>query len=233
MLPILRPELPGTSFADSTDAIACFQDTSMLFRGAALSILFSVSLLPASALAQDRTASAVAFGGASLNTFSASAAKIDFGLNISKELTPNIQALGEFGRIGDMLPTMTAGLLSLTPYDVRVSAFYGEGGVRLIGAPGSGVSPYAEATAGIARLSPQVSGFGSFADAAISGLGLFQSTDPLLGFGGGFLLHGGSVVADVGYRYKQIVGGDSFASLLAVGQNLRAHQVRFRIGVRF
>ena len=205
----------------------------MLFRSAALSILFAVSLLPASALAQDRTASAVAFGGASLNTFSASASKIDFGVSIGKELTPNIQAIGEFGRIGDMLPTMTAGLLSLTPYDVRVSAFYGEGGVRLIGAPGGGVSPYAEATAGIARLSPQVSGFGSIADAAISGLGLFQSTDPLLGFGGGVLLRGGSVVADVGYRYKQIVGGDSFASLLAVGQNLRAHQVRFGIGVRF
>src|SRR5262245_6240910 len=233
MLPILWLELTGTSIADSRDAIACFQDTSMLFRGAALRILFAVTLLPATALAQDRTAVAVGFGGASLNTFSASASKIDFGLNIGKELTPNIQAIGEFGRIGDVLPTMTAGLLSLTPYDVRVSAFYGEGGVRLIGAPGSGVSPYAEATAGIARLSPQVSGFGSIADAAISGLGLFRSTDPLLGLGGGFLLRGGSVVADVGYRYKQIVGGDSFASLLAVGQNLRAHQVRFGIGVRF
>jgi hypothetical protein len=128
---------------------------------------------------------------------------------------------------------MTTGLLSLTPYDVRVSAFYGEGGVRLIGAPGSGISPYAEATAGIARLSPQVSGFGSLADAAVAGLGLFRSTDPLLGFGGGFLLRGGPVVADVGYRYKQIAGGDSFANLLAVGQKLRAHQIRFGIGVRF
>ena len=205
----------------------------MLFRPAALSVLVAVTLLPVPALAQDRTASAVAFGGASLNTFSASASKIDFGANIAKELTPNIQAIGEFGRIGDMLPTMTSGLLSLTPYDVRVSAFYGEGGVRLLGAPGSGISPYGEATFGIARLSPQVSGFGSIADAAITGLGLFRSTDPLLGLGGGFLLRGGPIVADVGYRYKQVVGGDSFASLLAVGQNLRAHQVRFGIGVRF
>jgi hypothetical protein len=205
----------------------------MLFRPAALSVLVAVSLVPASAFAQDRTASAVVFGGASLNTFTASASKIDFGVNIAKELTPNIQAIGEFGRIGDMLPTMTSGLLSLTPYDVRVSAFYGEGGVRLLGAPGGGISPYGEATFGIARLSPQVSGFGSLADAAITGLGLFHSTDPLLGLGGGFLLRGGPVVADVGYRYKQVVGGDSFASLLAVGQNLRAHQVRFGIGVRF
>ena len=118
----------------------------MLFRPAALFVLFATSLLPASALAQDRTASALGFGGASLNTFSASASTIDFGVSVGKELTPNIQAIGEFGRIKDMLPTMTAGLLSLTPYDVRVSAFYGEGGVRLIAAPESGVSPYAEAT---------------------------------------------------------------------------------------
>ena len=205
----------------------------MVFRPAALAVLFAVSLLQASAFAQDRTASAVVFGGASLNTFSASPSKIDFGVNVAKELTPNIQAIGEFGRIGDMLPTMTAGLLSLTPYDVRVSAFYGEGGVRLLGAPASGISPYGEATFGIARLSPQVSGFGSIADAALTGLGLFRSTDPLLGLGGGLLLRGGPVVADVGYRYKQVVGGDPFASLLAVGQNLRAHQVRFGIGVRF
>ena len=204
----------------------------MVFRPAAVSVLFAVSLLPASALAEERTASAVAFGGASLNTFSASASKIDFGVNIGKELTPNIQAIGEFGRIGDMLPTMTAGLLSLTPYDVRVSAFYGEGGVRLIAAPGSSITPYAEATAGIARLSPQVSGFGSIVDSAVGGLGLFRSTDPLLGFGAGFLVQGGAVVADVGYRYKQIAGGDSFANLLGAGQKLRAHQVRFGIGIR-
>jgi opacity protein-like surface antigen len=205
----------------------------MTFRGPVLSFLLAVCLSPAAAQAQDRTASAVAFGGTSMNTFSASAAKIDFGVNVAKELTPNIHAIGEFGRVGDMLPTMTSGLLSLTDYDVRVSAFYGEGGVRLLGAPGGGISPYGEATFGIARLSPQVSGFGSIADAAVAGLGLFRSTDPILGIGGGFLLRGGPVVADLGYRYKQVVGGDSFANLLAVGQNLRAHQVRFGLGVRF
>ena len=207
----------------------------MLCRRVSFSVLFVISLLPAVAGAQDRTASALAFGGASLNSFSASASKIDFGVNIAKELTPNLQAVGEFGRVGDMLPSVSAGLLSaFTPYDVRVSAFYGEGGIRLLAAPDSGVNPYVEASAGIARLTPHLSGFGSNADAiAALGLGLFRSTDPILGFGGGFLVRGGPVVADVGYRYKQIVGGDSFASLLAVGQNLRTHQVRFGIGVRF
>lgn len=207
----------------------------MLCRRTALSLLVALSLAPAMAGAQDRTASAVAFGGTSLNSFSTSASTIDFGVNVAKELTPNIQAIGEFGRVGDMLPSLSAGLLSaFTPYDVRVSAFYGEGGIRLLAAPNSGVNPYVEASAGIARLTPHVSGFGSATDAIVAtGLGLFKSTDPILGVGGGLLLRGGPVVADVGYRYKQVVGGDSFASLLSVGQPLRAHQVRFGIGVRF
>jgi opacity protein-like surface antigen len=132
-----------------------------------------------------------------------------------------------------MLPTLSAGLLSaVTPYDVSVSAFYGEGGIRLLAAPGSGVNPYVEATAGVARLSPHVSGFGSSAAAISLGLGFLHSTEPILGVGGGLLLRSGPVVADVGYRYKQ-VAGDLFANVLAAGQNLRAHQVRFGIGVRF
>jgi len=213
----------------------------MSYRRTVLSIalaafLAAVSLAPSRAWAQDGTASAVGFGGmglnSSLNSFSAS--NLDFGVNIGKELTPSVQVIGEVGRVGDMLPSLTAGLLDLTPYDVRVSAFYGEGGLRLLAAPGSGVNPYVEATAGIARLTPHVSGFGSGVD-AITGLGLqfLRGTDPLLGFGGGILLRGGPVVADLGYRYKQVVGADSLASLLGAGQPLKAHQVRFGIGVRF
>ena len=207
----------------------------MLCRRTAFSLLVALSLAPAAAGAQDLTASAVAFGGASVNSFSTSASKIDFGVNVGKELTPNIQAIGEFGRIGDMLPSLSAGLLSaFTPYDVRVSAFYGQGGIRLVGAPDSGVSPYVEATAGVARLTPHVSGFGSSADTIASlGLNFLRSTEPILGVGGGLLLRGGPVVADVGYRYKQVAGNDSLASFLAVGQTLRTHQVRFGIGVRF
>ena len=206
----------------------------MSYRRTALSLLLAVCLAPSAVLAQDRTASAVGFGGTSLNSFSTSASKVDFGFNVAKELTPNIQVVGEFGRIGNMLPSLTSSLLGFTPYDVSVSAFYGEGGVRLLAAPASGVSPYVEATAGIARLSPHVSGFGSTPDALLGvGLGFLRSTDPILGVGGGFMLRGGPVVADVGYRYKQLAGGDSLVSVLGAGQNLRAHQVRFGIGVRF
>ena len=207
----------------------------MLSRRTTLSLLLALSLAPATAGAQDHGASAVVFGGTSLNSFSTSASKIDVGVNVGKELTPNIQAFGEFGRVGEMLPSLSAGLLSsFTPYDVGVSAFYGEGGVRLLAAPNSGVNPYVEASAGIARLTPHVSGFGSSADAITSlGLNFLRTTDPILGVGGGLLLRGGPVIADVGYRYKQVVGNDSLASFLAVGQNLRTHQVRFGIGVRF
>lgn len=206
----------------------------MSYRRTALSFLLAVCMAPASAIAQDRTASAVGFGGASLNSFSTSASKVDFGFNVAKELTPNIQVVGEFGRLGNMLPSLASGILAFTPYDVSVSAFYGEGGLRLLAAPDSGVSPYVEATAGIARLSPHLSGFGSTPDAILgAGLGFLRSTEPMLGVGGGFMLRGGPVVADVGYRYKQVAGSDSLVSMLGAGQNLRAHQVRFGVGVRF
>ena len=205
-----------------------------MLRRTTLSFLVAVCLAPAAASAQDRTASAVGFGGTSLKSFSTSASKVDFGFNVAKELTPNIQVIGEFGRIGNMLPSLASGILAFTPYDVSVSAFYGEGGLRLLAAPDSGVSPYVEATAGIARLSPHLSGFGSTPDAILgAGLGFLRSTEPILGVGGGFMLRGGPVVADVGYRYKQVAGSDSLVNMLGAGQNLRAHQVRFGIGVRF
>ncbi|HVG70193.1 MAG TPA: hypothetical protein VM819_04755, partial [Vicinamibacterales bacterium] len=179
----------------------------MSYRRTALSFLLAGCLAPSAAMAQDGTASAIGFGGTSLNSFSTSASKVDFGFNVAKELTPNIQVVGEFGRIGNMLPSLSSGLLAFTPYDISVSAFYGEGGVRLLAAPDSGVSPYVEATAGIARLSPHVSGFGSTPDTLLGvGLGFLRSTDPILGVGGGFMLRGGPVVADVGYRYKQVAG---------------------------
>lgn len=195
-------------------------------------ILATSALAPSSAWAQDRTASAVGFGGMSPNSFTGS--QFDFGFSVGTELTPSVQVIGEFGRVSDVLPSLTAGLLDLTPYDVRVSALYGEGGLRLLAAPDSAVNPYVEATAGIARLTPHASGFGAGADAlTAAGLQFLRGTDPLVGFGGGILLRGGPVVADLGYRYKQVVGADSLSSLLSAGQPLRAHQVRFGIGIRF
>lgn len=189
-------------------------------------------LAPASALAQGRTNSAGGFGSISLAE--ASASRAGFGGSVAFDLTPNIQAIGEVGRIGDVLPSTTARLLAFTPFDVHVSAFYGEGGVRFLASPGSAVTPYGEATAGIARLRTGFSGSGSRVDAIVgSALRLFDRTEPMAGIGGGVLFRGGPVLVDLGYRYKQVFAGSSLASLLAGGSDIRSHQVRVGLGVRF
>jgi hypothetical protein len=189
-------------------------------------------LAPAAARGQEPTAAVAGFGGLSLNSFSPS--RPDFGVNLAKDLTPQIQAIGEFGHVSDVLPPLTASIVAFTPLDLRVSAFYGEAGVRMLAGRGRGVSPYVEGTAGFARLNPRLAGLGSRWDPiAAAALNLFETTEPVLGLGGGFLLRSGPVVADLGYRYKQIASSDSLASLLSGGENLRAHQVRFGIGVRF
>ncbi len=206
-----------------------YRQTLSIALAALVAVVF---LTPSAAWAQDRTASVVGFGGMGVNSFSTT--QFDFGASVGKELTPSVQVIGEFGRIGDVLPSLSAGLLDFATYDIRVSAVYGEGGLRLLAAPESALNPYVEATAGVARLTPHASGFGAGVDGiTAAGLQFLRGTDPLIGFGGGILLRGGPVVADLGYRYKQVVGDDSLASLLGAGQPLKAHQVRFGIGVRF
>ena len=76
-----------------------------------------------------------------------------FGAVVTSELTPGIQVVGEGGRIGNLLsPTIDLGL-NLIPGGVgfKTSAWYGQGGVR-ISTSGSGVRPYLETQAGIARM---------------------------------------------------------------------------------
>lgn len=187
---------------------------------------------PTSAWAQGGAASVGGFGSFSLTD--ASASRSGFGGSVAFDLTPNIQAIGEVGRIGDVLPPTTARLLAFTPFDLHVSAFYGEGGVRVLASPGTVMTPYGEATAGIARLRTGFSGGGSTADAIVgSALSFFDRTEPIAGIGGGMLLRGGPVLVDLGYRYKQIFAGSSLASLLSGGTDLRSHQVRVGVGVRF
>lgn len=176
------------------------------------------------------------FGALSLNHFSSldgSTLPFDFGGRLSVDLVPGIQAIGEFGRIGNVLPTMTALPLAVLPFDVRASAFYGEGGVRFLTAPRSAVTPYVEASAGIARVNLNISGFGAadaFTRAALNSL---DSTEPIAGVGGGVMFRGGPLLIDVGYRYKQIFADRLVGTLLSAGQDLRSHQVRFGMGVRF
>ena len=198
------------------------------------SIAIAMSLIvlgPRSALAQG-TGSVGGFGALSANERSFSRAS--FGGTLAFDLVPGVQAIGELGRIGSVLPTVTDSLLSLTPLDVRVSAFYGEGGVRFSPAPRSPLSPYVEATAGIARLDVGVAGLGSTADAITrAALSFIPRTSPIAGVGGGLRVQGGPLSLDLGYRYQQIFGNTVVATLLGAGQGLHSHQLRVGLGVRF
>lgn len=194
-----------------------------------------VCAVPSAALAQSGNTSVQGFGGLTFGRSSVlggSATSSTFGGTIAAGLTPNIQVIGEAGRMSDIKPPILD-LLDLTPIDLHVRAWYGEGGVRFIAPPRSAVRPYAEATAGFARLSTGVSGFGARPDAAIdTGLALLNRTEPLLGVGGGVVVQGGPLTIDLGYRYKKIMASGASA-LLNAGNAYQVNQVRVGLGVRW
>ena len=91
----------------------------------------------------------------------------------------------------------------------------------------------AEATAGFARLSTRIPGLGSRGGAiANAALNFLNRTDPLLGVGGGVVIQGGPLLLDLGYRYKNILAGDSLEGALT-GGDFSVNQVRIGVGVRF
>jgi opacity protein-like surface antigen len=197
------------------------------------SVIFVVSAVgwPAAALGQERNNDLQGFGGL---TFGTTASSTTFGGSIAAGLTDNVQVVGEVGRITDLKPSLVDTILDLTPVDARLSAWYGEAGIRLIAGPGRSVRPYAEATAGLARLSVGLPGVGGPAGAIIdTSLALFNRTEPLFGVGGGVLLQGGPVLVDLGYRYKKIAMGNSLQSALTLGNDVSVNQARVGIGVRF
>jgi hypothetical protein len=187
-----------------------------------------VLVLPSVALAQNSQISG--FGGM---TFGNVADSTTFGGNVAVPLGDNLQVIAEGGRMTNVLPKLADTLIDFTPFDVAVSAWYGEAGVRFIGSSRQKVRPYAEATAGFARLSTGVSGFGSTAGAITdAALTFFDRTDPLLGIGGGVMVQGGPLLLDVGYRYKKILASHSVQGALT-GGDFSVNQVRIGFGVRF
>ena len=183
------------------------------------------------AYAQEPTASLQGFGGIGVNSIDT--LHPTFGGTIVGDLTPNIQLLGEVGRLGDVLPSRTQTLIGLTPVDLSVSAFYGSGGVRLSARP-SAVRPYVEASAGIARLQPHVSGIATGLPGVLTnvGLSLLNRTSPIASLGGGVTLQGGPLFADIGYRHVRVLS-DSWMDALALGSSLNTNEVRVGVGVRF
>jgi opacity protein-like surface antigen len=200
-----------------------------------LSATLVVCAMPVAARAQGANTSVQGFGGFTFGTSSVvggNSIASTFGGSVTAGLTPNIQIVAEVGRLSDIKPPLLD-LLDFTPVDLRVAAWYGEAGVRFIASPHSAVRPYAEATAGMARLSTTLSGFGGRTDAVLdAGLAFLNRTEPLLGVGGGVVLQGGPLALDVGYRYKKIMA-TGVASALNARNAYQVNEVRIGLGVRF
>ena len=198
----------------------------------ALGLAIGIVLLSA-VPARGQTAGAIeGFGGVSLST--ADLATPNLGGTVSFAAIPNVHFIGEVGHLGNVLPPIADAVFSFAGTGLRASAFYAEGGVRLVGAPQSPVSPYGEATGGIARLNVSVSGLTGVAGAAASlATSYLDRSGPMAGVGAGVLFHAGPLLFDVGYRYKQIFAPEPLRSVLGLGQELRSNQVRVGIGMRF
>jgi opacity protein-like surface antigen len=192
----------------------------------AAAIVAASAVAPATARAQ--SSQIQGFGGLTFGDVTSSST---FGGGIAVPLGDNLQVIAEGGRMRDVLPSFAGTLIDLTPIDFGVSAYYGEAGVRFIAPSHRAVRPYAEATGGFARLRGNL--HGTPADGFVnSAFGLFDSTEPLLGVGGGVIVQGGPVFVDLGYRYKKIYASDSLQSFLT-GGDFTVNQVRFGVGVRF
>jgi len=190
--------------------------------------------MPAAVFAQGTDRSVQGFGGVTFGSSSivGTSAASTFGGRLTAGLTPNIEIIGEAGRMSDIKPPLLD-LLDFTPVDLHVRAWYGEGGLRFIASPHSAVRPYAEATAGFARLSTDLAGIGGRTGAVIdTGLAFLNRTEPLLGAGGGVVFQGGPLSLDVGYRYKKIMAS-GVESALNAGNPYQVNQVRVGLGFRF
>lgn len=199
----------------------------------AVVITVGALLPPAQSQAQSRGALG-GFGGVSLAASANNVVTPNLGGTMTVTLIPNIQLVGEAGRLGNVLPPLADTLYGLTGAGVKASAYYGEGGVRLVASPRSHVSPYAEATIGIARLTVSTTGLGRIGNAVVPAVvALLPHTGKVAGGGAGLVMHVGALQMDLGYRFKQIFPPDVLGIALGLGQSMRSHQVRAGIGVRF
>lgn len=188
---------------------------------------------PSLAAAQER-ASLAGYGGLSLNSVTSDSFTPSVGGTLTFNIGPAVQIIGEAGRLDNVLPTLSTAAFDAATVGLRLSALYGEGGVRLLMAPGSPITPYVEGTAGIAKLGVHTDRFGTVGDAiGTIALHFVDRTAPTLGGGGGLLLRGGPVVFDLGYRYKQVFANDILRIGLGFGEQLHTHQARVGFGVRF
>ena len=198
-----------------------------LVIGAAIAV---VGIVAAPARAQTHNAQIQGFGGLTVQGISTAPV---MGGSLAVPLTDNIQIIGEGGRLRNVMSSTLATLIDFTPVDLRLTALYGQGGIRFIGSSDRAVRPYAEATAGMARLRTGFSGIGERTDAGINtALRFLDRTAPVLGVGAGVIVQGGPVFVDLGYRYQQFRNSNALQAVLS-GGDLAVSQVRVGVGVRF
>ena len=170
------------------------------------------------------------FGG---TTFGTTTNAPTFGGSIAIPLGDHVQVIGEAGRMTDIKAELFDAL-DFDLVDLDLSAWYGEGGLRFTGSRYSAVRPYVEATAGAARISTNLGLDGWLGAITETGLNFLSRTEPMVGAGGGVLVHGGPVVVDVGYRYKRIFTSGPLSSALSLGNDgIDINQVRVGVGLRF
>jgi opacity protein-like surface antigen len=218
----------GTRFAAIVVASPA-GDRSMRRVLCILTAVLCVSVTTASA--QVPRAAVEGFGGLQLG----SVGTIDtaFGGLVTGALTPNLQVVGEAGRLSNILPPLTDTLIAFSPLGVSVSAWYMQGGLRFTTAATSGIRPYAETSAGFAHMHTSVGGLGGEVGALTNlGLGFLDRTDPMATAGAGVTFEHGNFVADIGYRYRRIFSSD-WVNTLALGDTLHTNEVRVGVGVRF
>jgi opacity protein-like surface antigen len=203
-----------------------------------LLMLAALAVCAAPATAQAQSAGEVeGFGGLTIGTSTfGSAISPSFGARVAGNLTENLQAIGEVGRMADIQSPLFDLLHEYAPVGVHVSAFYGEGGVRWLAGPArSAIRPYGEATAGFAKLNVNATGVpgGIIEPIVDTAIDLVNTTRPVLGIGGGLQIHGGPVAFDIGYRYKKISAGNAIVSALDAGNDFHINEVRVGLGFRF
>jgi opacity protein-like surface antigen len=192
-------------------------------------LVFGALFVASTASAQERS-QVGAFGG---YTFGNTTAATTFGGNLRMPLTDGIEIVGEAGRLEDVMPSTLGTLLDFAPVDLRLTAWYGEAGVRFMPPRHGAIVPYAEATAGFARMHTAFRGAGAADPFIRTALHFLDRTEPLLGAGAGVAVSSGPLTLDLGYRYKRILASSSLASVLVPGDNIDVSQVRIGIGFRF
>ena len=92
--------------------------------------------------------------------------------------------MAEGDRLSNLNPELLDTFLAFSPLDFRLSAWYGEAGVRFLVPSRSAVTPCAGGDLGFAHLKPGLEGIGRTASALIDAAFAFlDRTEPMLGVG--------------------------------------------------